>query len=96
MWLVKVLIQCGKVKKTKYLIIVMLCVSTIDSIIPYDGVPRKEILTVHPALTAIFIIVGSVGILFAIACLIFNIICRNAKLAGRASLATHAEILVLF
>ena len=48
-------------------------------IIPYDGVPREEIVTVHLALPAVFITLGCTGIAFAIACLIFNFVYRNAK-----------------
>ena len=48
-------------------------------IIPYDGVPREEIVTVHPALPAVYITLSCAGIVFAIACLIFNFVYRNAK-----------------
>ena len=47
--------------------------------IPYDGVARREIVTVHPALTAVYTVLACAGIVFAIACLIFNYVYRNAK-----------------
>ena len=47
--------------------------------IPYDGVARKEIVTVHPAISSIFVALACAGIAFTIACLIFNFIYRNAK-----------------
>ena len=49
--------------------------------IPYDGVARKEILTVHPALTSIIMILACAGVLFTVACLIFNFIFRSRKWA---------------
>ena len=48
-------------------------------LVPYDGVPEKVIVSVHPALTAVFIVLACVGITFAVACLIFNFIYREAK-----------------
>ncbi len=51
----------------------------IIGLIPYDGVPREEIVTIHPALTGVYVTLACVGIAFAIACLIFNFICRNEK-----------------
>ena len=50
-----------------------------DELIPYDGVPREEIVTIHPAVTSVYIILASAGIVFAIACLIFNFVHRTAK-----------------
>ena len=51
-------------------------------LVPYDGVPDKVIVSIHPALTAVFIVLASVGITFAVACLIFNFICRKSKLVS--------------
>ena len=36
-------------------------------------------MTVHPALPAVYVTLSCVGIAFAIACLIFNFVYRNAK-----------------
>ena len=47
--------------------------------IPYDGVPLKNIATVHPALTTVCILVASAGIMFTVISLVFNFIYRNAK-----------------
>ena len=59
--------------------VLMLVCLFVSGTIPYDGVPRKEIVTVYPAVPAVCITLGCVGIAFAIACLIFNFIFRNAK-----------------
>ena len=48
-------------------------------LVPYDGVPDKVIVSIHPALTAVFVVLACVGITFAVACLIFNFIYREAK-----------------
>ena len=47
--------------------------------IPYDGVAREEIVTIHPAITAFYVLLASAGIIFAVACIIFNFLYRNAK-----------------
>ena len=48
-------------------------------LVPYDGVEQKGIVTIHPALTAVFVLCGVIGIVFSGACLIFNFIHRNTK-----------------
>lgn len=50
--------------------------------IPYDGVPRKENVTVHVAIYSIYIPLASAGIVFAIVCFIFNFLYREAKYVG--------------
>ena len=47
--------------------------------IPYDGVPREDAVSVHLSLTIIFAILATVGIAFAVACLVFNFIFRTKK-----------------
>jgi hypothetical protein len=47
--------------------------------VPYDGVTESQDVTVHPALSSIFIILSCSGIVFAIACLIFNFAYRKTK-----------------
>ena len=48
--------------------------------IPYDGEPEVEVVTVHPALTALVLILTTAGVIFAIACMIFNFVYRNRRL----------------
>ena len=47
--------------------------------IPNDGTPVSHIVTVHPAITAIYDIAGVAGIILAISCGIFNFIHRKKK-----------------
>ena len=48
-------------------------------VIPYDGIPLEEVVSVHPSLTVIFSILATAGIAFAVACLVFNFIFGNRK-----------------
>jgi len=48
--------------------------------VPYDGVPREEVVTVHISVTVIIIFLACCGIILTAACLIFNFIFRNRKL----------------
>ncbi len=50
-----------------------------DGLIPYDGVPIEQIETVAVPLTVIYSTFATLGISFAIVCLIFNFIFRNRK-----------------
>jgi hypothetical protein len=47
--------------------------------VPYDGEPELEVLTVHPALTALVLTLTVAGTTFAIACMIFNFVYRNRR-----------------
>ena len=47
--------------------------------VPYDGVAEKEIVSIHLALTVVYIFLACVGIGLAVACLIFNFKFRNSK-----------------
>lgn len=47
--------------------------------VPYDGVPRKELVTIHPALTAVVSLLVAVGLVLSIVCLLFNIMFRKKK-----------------
>lgn len=51
----------------------------IVGLIPYDGTIEKEIVSIHPAVTAIYVMLACVGVVFAVACLIFNFLSRNQK-----------------
>ena len=44
---------------------------------PYDGVPTEEVVSVDLSLTVIFSVLATAGIVFGVACLVFNFIFRN-------------------
>ena len=50
-----------------------------SGLIPYDGVAEEETVSVHIALTIVEVVLASLGIAFAVACLIFNFKFRNSK-----------------
>lgn len=47
--------------------------------IPNDGRTVQDIVTVSPAITAMYTTVGIIGIVFAITCSIFNFVFRKKK-----------------
>ena len=51
----------------------------VTGLVPYDGVPIAKVVTVHLAVTCIYIPLACAGIVFAITCLLFNFLYRNAK-----------------
>ena len=52
---------------------------SVGGLIPYDGVPIEEDVTVALPLTVIVILLATAGIAFTIACLIFNFVFREKK-----------------
>lgn len=46
---------------------------------PYDGIPEKEIVSVHLSLLIIYSILSLAGLIYTVICLIFNIVFRNQK-----------------
>ena len=46
---------------------------------PYDGAPIPQIQSIHVAVTVVFVTLSTAGIVFAIACMIFNFIFRERK-----------------
>ena len=48
-------------------------------VIPYDGVPWEQVVSLHLSVTVIFSILATAGIAFAVACLTFNCMFRNRK-----------------
>ncbi len=54
-------------------------ISSLSGLVPNDGIPMEAFVSVHPALTGIYITLASGGIAFAIACLVFTFVCRNTK-----------------
>ncbi len=53
--------------------------SHLDGLIPYDGVPIEETVTVNVSLTVIYTLMATAGIIFTIICLSFNFIFRDRK-----------------
>ena len=47
--------------------------------IPYDGVPRQEVVSIHPSLTAIVALLVAAGLTFSVVCILFNMIFRKRK-----------------
>lgn len=50
-----------------------------DGLVPYDGVPEEEYVTVGIPVTVVFILLSVAGIIFAVLCLIFNFVFRNKR-----------------
>ena len=53
--------------------------SVSGGIVPYDGVPTEEEVSVDLSLTVVFSILATAGIAFVVICLAFNFIFRNKK-----------------
>ena len=53
--------------------------SSTDNLVPYDGVPVEEDVTIALFVTVIFFILATAGVLFATVCLILNYINRNKR-----------------
>lgn len=51
----------------------------LDDLVPYDGVPDDEIVTVHIALTVVIVLLATAGVVFAIVCICFNFIFRKRR-----------------
>ena len=47
--------------------------------VPHDGVPIEKTVTVHVSMTVIFSAASAIGIIFAIACILFNLVHRNKQ-----------------
>ena len=50
-----------------------------DGFIPYDGVPNIEEVTVSHAVTVLFVLLATIGIVFSIACLSFSVVFRKKR-----------------
>ena len=48
-------------------------------LIPYDGVPTEEVVSVDLSLTVLFSVLATAGIAFGVVCLVFNFIFRDKK-----------------
>ena len=51
----------------------------LDGLVPYDGVPNDEYVTVGVPVTVVYILLSVIGIIFAVLCLIFNFVYRNKR-----------------
>ena len=51
----------------------------LDGLVPYDGVPGEEYVTVAIPVTVVYILLSVAGIIFAVLCLIFNFVYRNKR-----------------
>ena len=47
--------------------------------VPYDGSPVDAVDHIHPALTVTYCLLGIFGLIFAVACLIFNTVFKNKR-----------------
>lgn len=47
--------------------------------VPYDGSPVEAVDHTHVALTVIYVLLGILGLVFAVACLIFNTLFKNKR-----------------
>ncbi|CAI8029903.1 hypothetical protein GBAR_LOCUS16974 [Geodia barretti] len=47
--------------------------------IPNDGIPIEDVVTVSVALTVVYVILATTGLVFAVGCLLFNIIFRQRR-----------------
>ena len=50
-----------------------------DGFIPHDGVPNVEEVTVSHAVTVLFVLLATIGIVFSIACLSFSVVFRKKR-----------------
>ena len=57
----------------------ILCYYIIIAGIPYDGSPEEVIHANEIALAIIYFIFATIGLLFVLVCLVFNIVFRNKK-----------------
>ena len=57
----------------------MLLLYHTEGLVPYDGVPGEEYVTVGIPVTVVYILLSVVGIIFAVLCLIFNFVYRNKR-----------------
>ncbi len=62
-------------------IIILICPLFVftDGLVPYDGIPVEELTTVALPVTVMYILLASMGIVFAVLCLTFNFIFRKRK-----------------
>ena len=47
--------------------------------IPNDGLPIEDIVTVHVGLTVVYVTLATAGLVFAVVCLVFNLVFRGKQ-----------------
>lgn len=47
--------------------------------VPYDGIPEIRFVTVHTALSVIFVLLSFAGVVFTVVCLVFNFVFKERK-----------------
>ena len=65
-------------------------------LVPYDGTPREEIVTIALPVTVICSALNICGIICAVICLLFNIIFRKKKSIGLLSRNIHKIVMCTF
>ena len=48
--------------------------------IPNDGIPVEEVVSVSVALTVVYVILATAGLVFAVVCILFNLFFRQKRL----------------
>ena len=48
--------------------------------IPNDGIPVEEVVSVSVALTVVYVILATAGLVFAVVCILFNLLFRQKRL----------------
>ena len=66
------------------LMYIHICMYNCADGIPSDGIPIEEVVTVSIGLTVVYVILASVGIVFAIICLTFTFIFRERRYSAIA------------
>lgn len=71
------------------------CSFAVLGLVPYDGVPERKIVAVHPILCGIYTLLACAGIVFAIACLVFNFKFRNTRYSTETSVLLHTLVSII-
>ena len=58
-------------------------ISLLTAGVPHDGVPRNHLVSVKFPLAIFYVVLGVLGITFAVGCLCFNFACRKNPLVNR-------------
>ena len=66
-------------------------VNTPDGI-PNDGIPDEDIVTVHIGITVVYVTLATAGLVFAVVCLVFNLVFRQKRLAKFAAFLIQSWI----
>ena len=47
--------------------------------VPYDGVPEENVERIHTAVTVVFCLLSTAGIVFSLSCMLFNYLYREKR-----------------